>query len=177
MQAAVLKRVDSYLHAPLRLHKVARGQVGARGIYIYIYFFFLKTTVFHTSEVILKTGRDICCVELAALTRTGSWHVKKRSPTELRRASSDRQPMELLRRPAMARYIMAPAGEQRTQQCGGHTRPPRLGLEPGTARREVLPRPRPTTDCYARARCNRWRAGGMLLLLLLLLLLLQYGRS
>lgn len=107
--------------------------------------------MFHTSGIVLKIGRDIYCVELAALTRTGSWHVKNKSPTELRRASRDRQPMELLRRPAMARYIMAPEVELHTQLLVSvratwvETRPPKLGLEPGTARREVLPQPRSAT--------------------------------
>ena len=58
---------------------------------------------------IFAKERGTYFVQLVALTRTGSWHVKNKSPTELRRASSDRQPMELLRRPAMARYVMAPA--------------------------------------------------------------------
>jgi hypothetical protein len=73
-----------------------------------------------------------------------------RSPTELRRASRDRQPMELLRRPAMARYIMAPADRACNRSTdtalGMNPRPlsvwERLGLEPGTTYREVLPPPR-----------------------------------
>jgi hypothetical protein len=89
-------------------------------------------------------------VTLMGLTRTGSWHVMNRSPTELRRASRDRQPMELLRRPAMARYIMAPADRAYNTSTdtvlGMNPRPlpvwEQLGLEPGTTYREVLPPPR-----------------------------------
>ncbi|KAJ8872392.1 hypothetical protein PR048_025996 [Dryococelus australis] len=43
------------------------------------------------------------------LTLTGSWQVMKTRPTELRRPSSERQPMELLRRPDTARPAWCPS--------------------------------------------------------------------